>query len=204
MLKKWLAIIIASLAMFNSAPIAFADNINNSPNITTNSNSSQGLTLNKKAASQATKAGKKAGKSSTKFSDRLYKQGSNSVDAVKSVSSEASKRALEVSGDTVSLPGSANSLTGVVNRCRIGINWLGQNGIAILMMLLMFGLVIVIIILIGRILAKLINIGKTPLIKLIFMLIGAIIILAIVQGFSGLFGYGFGFYRIINWILTGQ
>lgn len=207
MFKKWLAIFIASLTLFTSAPIAFADDINNSPNITTDSNS-QSLTLSKKSATQAKKAGNNAGKSAGKFSDKLYEQGNSSVDHVrkasKSLSAVTSEKAFDMSGGTVNLPGNSNVVNGLPNRLRLTVNWLGQNAIAILMMLLIFTLVIVILVLAIRIVFKLFGIGKSSIGKLLGMLIGAIIFLTIVNGFSGMFGYGFGFYQVFRWILTGS
>lgn len=208
MLKHFIVALATCFTLFTTAPVALADNIVNSPDITTNSNSSQGLTLSDSASKQARKSSNKAGKEHMRGIDKVAKVGQSNTDKAlsnDSVSSIASKQAYTVAGGTVSLPGmGGKKFTNIFARFKAVIDWAGQNIISATMLLVVFLIVISLVYIIIRTIGSIFGLGKTSTFKWICYFIGDLILLFIVQGLGTLIGYGSAFYDVILWIISGH
>ena len=213
MLKHLIVALATSLALFSTAaPVALADNITNSPSISTNSrssgSSSQGLTTNGAASKRAKSASNYSGKAAVSGTNKLSNAGQSAANkgmkSADNIGAVVSKNAISVSGGTVVLPSSAgNNVTNMFVRAKTVIDWAGQNIISLIVMAVMFGTAIGIVVMLGRILLALIGFGKTSVGKLLLYLLGLIILIAIIPGIAGIFGYGTGIYQLISWIFTG-
>ena len=212
MLKHLIVALATSLALFSTAPVALADNITNSPSITTSSgsgSSSQGLTPSKATAKIAKSGSNSAGKAGVRSANKLgnagQKSANKSLKQANDVGSSVSRSALNVSGGTILLPKAAgNATTNIFGRAKTVINWAGQNTISVIVMFVIFAIAICILVTFARLVFAIFGLGKTPIGKLLIALLALIIIFAAISGAAGWLSFGTGIFQVISWIFTGH